>query len=105
MKRLIEQKYIVRQNLIGFIGVCICFYFCYHLMAGERRYLRLVSLNYQISKTQNELEKATAEREAVEQKVAMMRPGNVNRDLLEEQSRRILGYQYPNEKALVKNVR
>lgn len=73
-------------------------------MAGERSYLRLISLNYQIDKTQNELEKAVAEREAVEQKVAMMRPGSVNRDLLEEQSQKILGYRYPDEKVLIKNA-
>ena len=101
MKRLIQQKYVGRGNMIAFIGVCLCFYFGYHLMAGERSYLRLASLNYQIDKTGAELERARAEREALEQKVVMMRPGSVNRDLLEEQAQRVLGYRYKDEKVII----
>lgn len=103
MKRLIEQKYVVRQNLIAVIGVCLSVYFCYNLMAGERSYLRLISLNHQISSTEKQYEIASANRTALEQKVVMMRPGSVNRDLLEEQSRKVLGYHYKDEKVLIKN--
>ncbi len=104
MKRLIDRKYVVRQNLIAVIGVCLSFYFCYHLVAGERSYLRLVSLDRQIEDTQEEYHVASAERETLEQKVVMMRPGNVNRDLLEEQARKVLGFHYKDEKVLIKNA-
>lgn len=104
MKRLIDKKYVARQNLIAVIGVCLSFYFCYHLIAGERSYLRLVSLDHQISTTENEYEKTKSEREALEQKVVMMRPGSVNRDLLEEQSRKVLGFHYKDEKVLIKST-
>ena len=104
MKRLIEQRYVFRQNLIAVIGVCLSFYFCYHLIAGERSYLRLVSLNRQIETTEKQYTLSSAEREALEQKVVMMRPGSVNRDLLEEQSRKVLGYHYKDEKVLIKNA-
>lgn len=103
MKRLIEQKYVVRQNLIAVIGVCLSFYFCYHLIAGERSYLRLISLNHQVTTTEKQYDIALASRAALEQKVVMMRPGSVNRDLLEEQSRKILGFHYKDEKVLIKN--
>lgn len=101
MKRLIQQKHVGRGNMVAFVGVCLCFYFGYHLMAGERSYLRLASLNYQIDKTSIELERARAERAALEQKVVMMRPGSVNRDLLEEQAQRVLGYRYKGEKVII----
>lgn len=104
MKRLIDKKYVARQNLIAVIGVCLSFYFCYHLIAGERSYLRLVSLDHQISTTENQYGKTKAEREALEQKVVMMRPGSVNRDLLEEQSRKVLGFHYKDEKVLIKSA-
>lgn len=104
MKRLIEQKYLFRQNVIIVIGVCLSFYFCYHLIGGERSYLRLLSLNNQISTTEKQYAEEKTEREAVEQKVVMMRPGSVNRDLLEEQSRRVLGFHYKDEKVLIKNI-
>lgn len=104
MKRLIEQRYVFRQNLIAVIGVCLSFYFCYHLIAGERSYLRLVSLNRQIETTEKQYTLSSAERETLEQKVVMMRPGSVNRDLLEEQSRKVLGFHYKDEKVLIKNA-
>jgi cell division protein FtsB len=104
VKRLIEQRYVFRQNLIAVIGVCLSLYFCYHLIAGERSYLRLLSLNYQTAQTEKDYAAKKAEREALEQKVVMMRPGSVNRDLLEEQSRKILGFHYENEKAIIKDV-
>ena len=104
MKRLIQQRYVVRQNLIAVIGVCLSFYFCYHLIAGERSYLRLISLNHQVATTEAQYEVASHERTALEQKVVMMRPGSVNRDLLEEQSRKILGFHYKDEKVLIKNA-
>ncbi len=104
MKRLIEQRYVFRQNLIAVIGVCLSFYFCYHLIAGERSYLRLVSLNRQIETTEKQYTLSSAEREALEQKVVMMRPGSINRDLLEEQSRKVLGFHYKDEKVLIKNA-
>jgi len=103
MKRLIEQRYVVRQNLIAVIGVCLSIYFCYHLIAGERSYLRLVSLNSQVSQTQTQLAMATDKRTSLEQRVVMMRPGNVNRDLLEEEARRELGFHYKDEKVLIKD--
>ncbi len=103
MKRLIEQRYVVRQNLVAVIGVCLSIYFCYHLIAGERSYLRLVSLNSQMATTEIQLASATQERTALEQKVVMMRPGHVNADLLEEQARKVLGFSYQDEKMVIKN--
>ncbi len=103
MKRLIQQRYLLRQNLIAALGIGLSFYFCYHLVAGERSYLRLVSLNSQIAAADKDFEHSTAERAALEQRVVMMRPGSVNRDLLEEQSRKVLGYHYKDEKVLISN--
>jgi cell division protein FtsB len=103
VKRLIEQRYVVRQNLIPVIGICVSVYFCYHLIAGERSYLRLVSLNSQVAQTQEQLLHEAEERKAIEQKVVMMRPGHVDRDLLEEQARSVLGFRYKDEKTVIKN--
>lgn len=100
MKRLIEQRYIVRQNFIAIIGICLSVYFCYHLVAGERGYLRFMSLERQISAAEQEYQGLSSERQSIEQKVVMMRPGSINRDLLEERAREVLGYRYQDEKIL-----
>jgi len=104
VKKLIQQRYVFRQNLIVMIGVCLSLYFCYHLIAGERSYLRLAALNSQISLAEKQYHIEAQERATLEQKVVMMRPGSVNRDLLEEQSRKVLGFHYKDEKIIFKNV-
>lgn len=103
MKNLIHERYVARRQLVPVLALCLVAYFGYHLVAGERSYLRLVSLNYQIAKTEKELQVETGNRVRLEERVAMMRPGSVDRDLLEEQARKILGLRYKDEKVLIKN--
>lgn len=103
MRKLIQKRYILRQNLLTVIGVCLSFYFCFHLLAGDRGYFRLMSLENQMTKTSQEYADIKSEREALETKVVMMRPGSVNRDLLEERIRDVLGYRYENEVVLLQS--
>lgn len=101
MKRLIDKRYLVRQNLVAVIGICLSLYFTYHLIAGERSVLRLVSLDRQVEAQHATLANLTAERETLEKRVVMMRPGSIDRDLLEERARLILGYTGENEQILL----
>ena len=103
MKRFIEKRYVLRRNMMAVIGVCLSFYFCYHLIAGQRGYFRLISLESRIANISSEYESLKIEREAVEKKVVMMRPGSIDRDLLEERVRYVLGYTYDNEIILLQN--
>ena len=103
MNKLYQQRFVIRQNLIFLIGLCLTVYFSYHTIQGNRSYLRLMSLNTVISKTQNEYDALRTERETIEEKVVMMRPGSINRDLLEERARLVLGYRHPDEKTIVAN--
>ena len=97
MSKLIGYRHLIRQNLIVLIGLCLSFYFCYHLLAGPRSYLRLMSLENQITSVTQEYQLVKAERSALERKVIMMRPGSIDQDLLEEQARKVLGYRYEGE--------
>ena len=97
MSKLIGYRYLIRQNLVLLIGLCLSFYFCYHLLAGPRSYLRLMSLENQISSVTQDYQQVKAQRSALERKVIMMRPGSIDRDLLEEQARKALGYRYEGE--------
>lgn len=97
MKKLIQKRFILRRNMLAVIGVCLSFYFCYHLIAGQRGYFRLMSLENQVIHTSTEYAGLKSEREEVEKKVVMMRPGSIDRDLLEERARHILGYRHKDE--------
>ncbi len=83
--------------MLAVIGLCLSFYFCYHLVAGQRGYFSLISLESQTASTTAEYAALKSEREAVEKRVIMMRPGSIDRDLLEERARHVLGYRYKDE--------
>jgi cell division protein FtsB len=101
MKSLLQNSQIIRRNLIAIVGLFLSVYFCYHILAGERSYLRLHSLERQISQTTQEYNTLSKERLELEQKVVMMRPGSIDKDLLEERVRAVLGYRTADERILV----
>lgn len=103
MRKLIQKRYVLRQNLILVMGVCLSFYFCFHLLAGDRGYFRLMSLESQMTQASTEFDALQGEREKLEDKVVMMRPGSINKDLLEERIRSVLGYSYENEFILLQS--
>ena len=103
MRKLIQKRFILRRNMVAIIGICLSFYFCYHLVAGQRGYLRLMSLESQLASAEQQLETKQSERVKVEKKVVMMRPGTIDRDLLEERARHVLGYRHKDELILLQD--
>ncbi len=98
---MLQNGQIIRRNLIAVVGLFLCVYFAYHVLAGERSYLRLSSLEQQISSVEQEYNTFSSDRVNLERKVVMMRPGSVDRDLLEERVRAVLGYRSHDERVLV----
>ncbi len=103
MRKLIQKRYILRRNMMAIIGICLSFYFCYHLVAGQRGYLRLMSLENKLASAEQQLDTVQAKRTKVEKKVVMMRPGTIDRDLLEERARHVLGYRHKDELILLQD--
>lgn len=85
------------------IGVLLCVYFSYHAMAGQRSLFRLLSLEAAIAKNVAKNELVTLERQLLESKVHAMRPGSVQKDLLEERVRETLGYKRVDEVMVLGN--
>ena len=80
-----------KSTLFLVLGICLCLYFSFHLLFGERGYLKYVSLSHQYELSQIEYNKLRAEREALEAKVVGMRSGSIDVDLLEERVQFMLG--------------
>ena len=97
MKRLFSHHGIIRHNLLSLIGVSLCLYFSYHLLQGDRSALRLMGLNSSIATLSQDYYAARINRVEIEEKVLMMRPGSLNKDLLEERVRFVLGYTHEND--------
>ena len=102
MRKLIEQRYVIKQNLLAIIGFCLFCYFSYHALLGERSYIRLMSMERQVSKVTATYNELHAKREHLQDKVVRLRPGSLDRDLLEERARYVLGFHYPDEKIILR---
>ncbi len=101
MKHLIEQRYLLRHNLLAIIGFCLCLYFSYHIIFGERSIIRLMTLERSVSKVSTQYNGLREERSALESKVVRLRSGSLDPDLLEERVRYVLGYVHPDEHVLL----
>ncbi|HPQ50222.1 MAG: septum formation initiator family protein [Alphaproteobacteria bacterium] len=101
MKQLLEHNYLVRKNILTIIGMGLCFYFSYHLVAGQRSYVRYLTLQQNIHVLENQSLELHEEREALEARVAMLRPTSINKDLLEERARLVLGFRQKDEKDIL----
>jgi cell division protein FtsB len=101
MRKLIGQRYIIRQNLIALIGFCLFCYFSWHIVMGERSLMRLYGLERSITKLSKQHEELHIKRADLEHNVQRLRPGSIDPDLLEERARYVLGYVHPDESVLL----
>ena len=103
MNKLSAHSYFLRENILPLIGVCLCLYFSYHTLLGNRSVLKLYALEKQIETMSQKKTFTVAAKDSLQKKVIMMRPGNVDKDLLEEQVRLVLGYRQSDELVFLGN--
>ncbi|MFP4313497.1 MAG: FtsB family cell division protein [Alphaproteobacteria bacterium] len=72
-------------------------YFLYHAFQGHRSYPKLMSLQASIEQKSDEYASLKIERDMLERRVKMLRPGSIQPDFLEERVRLVLGYKAPEE--------
>ncbi len=101
MNKLYLRRHALKHNIFTFLGVCLCMYFTFHAVQGDRGVFRLLVAHSDIETLSAQSDTLIAERADLERKVAMMRPGFVDRDLLEERVRLIIGYKHDDEYAIL----
>lgn len=91
----------IRRHSLSAIVPVICFaaigYFCYHAIEGERGINAYTRLTLQIQQTEAALAAVTAERQTLERRTNLLREDGLDTDMLEEQSRRVLGMIRPHD--------
>ena len=96
-----RRKMTVKRFAQGMIVPCFCVglisYFSWHAVYGEYGAFALTRLDERVTMKTMELDKMEAERTRLERRVALMQPGKVDPDMLDEQSRASLGYSRPEE--------
>ena len=103
MNKLFAHSHLFRENIFAMIGVCLCLYFSYHAVLGNRSLIKNYTLEKQIVTLSQENTTLSHTKENLQKKVVMMRPGSVDKDLLEERVRLVLGYRQADEMVFVSN--
>lgn len=87
-----EIKRRIRQVVGPVTGCLLLGYFVFHSIEGDRGIHAWRALGSKIEVAESKLAVLEGEREALEKKVAMLHPENIDRDLLTERARQVLNY-------------
>ena len=87
------------------LGAALAVYFGYHLVQGDRGLLAWMRLTQQLKEDRQTLEAARAERIRLDQRVGLLRPEHLDRDMLDERARAVLNLAGPNEIVILRNPR
>ncbi|TNE33868.1 MAG: septum formation initiator family protein [Alphaproteobacteria bacterium] len=93
----------VRASAGPIFGILIAAYFSYHLVEGDRGLFAYLKLQHQINKAEAEYQVTEMERARLEKRVSLLRPENLDLDMLEERAREVLGLAHPDEIVIYEN--
>jgi cell division protein FtsB len=92
MSILIEIRKRGRYAILPVVCALGTTYFGYHMVHGEYGLLAYWRLTKEIQSLTSERDLVLAQRKAAEHRVALLRPGTLDRDMLDERARETLGY-------------
>ena len=72
-------------------------YFVFHSIYGSRGVLAYFKLQAELGNAHNKLNLLRAERLEIESRAKLLRPGSLDKDMLDEKARNTLGIASPNE--------
>lgn len=72
-------------------------YFSYHMVQGQQGVLSLMQLQTKVEKAETLHSALQVERGEMEARVALLRPDNLDPDMIEERARVMLNFAHPNE--------
>ncbi len=87
----------LRPALVPAAFVALLAYFAYHALEGANGLWALRDLDAEAARLSREAAVLHAERMRLEARVALLRPDNLDPDLLDEEARRTLGFVRPDE--------
>lgn len=94
----VKKQNLTPMRLIKPLGwMLVTFYMGYHTLHGERGLYALMRDRRELAQLQQDLAKTKAEREKMELRVSHLRDDSLDRDLLDEQMRRMMGVMHKGE--------
>jgi len=91
MVLLQEIRQRARHVFLPVLGVSALVYFTYHAVQGDRGLIAYVHLTAEIERAKEYLAQVGAARQALETDVALLQADTLDRDMLDERARAVLG--------------
>ena len=95
LRRDLQRR--AKQVALPMLGACLAGYFVYHSIHGDRGIIAWLQLNQQLKVAQSQLDRTTTERQAMEQRVALLSNSSLDLDMLEERARVMLNFAHPDD--------
>ena len=92
LSSFVDQPRSIRSIIGPLLGFCLLFYFVYHTFQGERGFFAWMQLQQKIAEDEKVLADLQSQREILERQVHLLRPDNLDLDMLEERARLILNF-------------
>jgi len=98
-----ELRRRLKAILPSLLGLCLCAYFGYHAIQGDRGVIRLMHLKQELKQAEESHNAVSAEKSAWDARVAGLKPGSLDPDLIEERARVELGMGRKGERVIFLN--
>lgn len=79
------------------LAISLFGYFAYHSVQGDRGLIAWLQLGQQVEIAQAVLEKVSRDRSALEHRARLLRPDNLDPDMLDERARQVLSLSHPDD--------
>ncbi len=97
MKTLFSFDIDFRKAWVPVLIFLIMGYMVYHMIEGDRGWLAYLRLNREIARLSLQLDELRSREQVLQRRVGLLRPDNLDPDLLEERARDVLGLMKRNE--------
>lgn len=92
----------ILKKIIGpVLAFFMTVYFAYHIFQGERGVISWLRLNKKVQSDEEILNELKKEKEAIECRVHLLKPENLDKDLLEEMAKKLLNYSDKEETIII----
>ena len=91
----------IRQIAIPVFGALVVGYFAYHSMKGDHGLNAYIKLSGELAKAEEVLQERRSKREVIEHRTSLLRPDNLDLDILDERARDVLNLLNGNERVIL----
>lgn len=103
MSAYYSKRYRIRQILRSSVSALIVLYFTFHAVQGDRGLFSLMRLQRDVRLAEQQYAELKTEREGLEQKVNLLHPDHLDKDMLDEQVRKSLKLVHKDEVVIYLN--